>query len=376
MAARRPKPRLNCGHMESMPKRTSLVDETVRVLKEWIASGILSEELPGELQLKERMGVGRDTLRRALRLITEEGWLCPADQGRVRRVTPARLRSRAAATSHLPVTFVSPYPVVQRLTTIELEETRVRLAELGRALHFVSPSIYYHKNPQHHLERLVREHPSAAWILHIASEPLQRWFDERKLPTLLFDNPFPDVGLPFVADDWEAAAYHAGVQLVRNGHRIIASLEYEERRPGLLTVDRGLQRALASAQPPGRLLVFKDQLPAASVAQSLERVFASKERPTALVLSRAPQLLTTLSWLVSRGIRVPADISIACLPDESWFSELYPPVSYYRADPRRKGRHIADRVLELVTIGHVSKKSIRLPREYIPGATIGPAPQA
>jgi DNA-binding LacI/PurR family transcriptional regulator len=142
----------------------------------------------------------------------------------------------------------------------------------------------------------------------------------------------------------------------------------------LLALERGLQRALATVKPSGRLIIFKDKLAAPTVAHSLDLAFGRKDRPTALVLSRAPQLLTCYAWLVSRGIRVPGDVSVACLPDESWFAETHPPVSYYRADPRRKGRHLADRVLELVTMGRVSKKSVRLPREHIPGATIGPAP--
>ena len=37
--------------MEHLPKRTSLVHETAATLKEWISTGMLSEVLPGELQL-------------------------------------------------------------------------------------------------------------------------------------------------------------------------------------------------------------------------------------------------------------------------------------------------------------------------------------
>jgi DNA-binding LacI/PurR family transcriptional regulator len=359
--------------MEPRPKRISLVDETARVLKEWIATGRLSGELPGELRLIERLGIGRNTLRQALLLLSAEGWLLPAAQGKPRHVSDNRLPAHAEAVRHLPVTFLSPYPVVQRLTVLEMEETRARLAEQGRALHFLSPGVFHIKHPQKRLERLVREYPSAAWVLHIASEPVQRWFDERGLPTLLFDSPFPGVKLPFVADNWEAAAFHAGLQLARHGHRIVGSLEYEERRPGLLAIERGLERALALAAPAGRVVALKDQMSALSVARSLELAFVRRERPTALVLSRAQQLLTCYSWLASRGIRVPGQVSLVSLADESWFEDFQPPTSYYRADVRRKGRHLADRVLELVTVGRVTKRSVRLPREYVPGATIGPA---
>lgn len=362
--------------MEHLPKRTTLVEETVAILKEWIGTGILGEMLPGELQLKGRLGIGRDTLRLALKVLTQEGWILPAGQGRQRQVQPRRLPSpQDASRNDLPVTFLSPYPVVHRLTLMEMEDTRVRLEAQGRALRFVSPRIFHLKHPGHHLERLAGEHPSAAWVLYVVSEPIQRWFDARGIPALLFENPFPGVNLPFVADDWEAAAFHAGIQLVRHAHRVIGILEYEERRPGLLAEERGLERALATTSPSGRLVVFKDDLTPPSVARSLERAFGLKERPTALVLTRAAQVLTCFSWLASRGIRTPLEVSLVCLPNDSWFSELYPPLSHYRADPQVTARHIAERVLELTTVGRVARKSIRLHREYVPGATIGPAPR-
>ena len=68
--------------MIQLPKRNSLVHETATTLKQWIASGMLKEVLPGELDLKERLRVGRDTLRLALQALIKEGWLEPSAQGR------------------------------------------------------------------------------------------------------------------------------------------------------------------------------------------------------------------------------------------------------------------------------------------------------
>jgi len=361
--------------MEHLPKRTTLVEETAATLEEWIRSGILKEVLPGEMPLKARLGVGRDTLRLALKVLTREGWISAAGQGRQRQVEPGKLAAgEPAVNERLPVTFLSPYPVAHRLTLMEMEDTRLRLEAQGRALHFVSPRLFHLKHPHGHLRRLVREHPSAAWVLYAVSEPIQRWFEQQDIPTLLFETPFDGVNLPFVTDDWEAAAFHAGIQLMRHGHRIVGIFEYRERRPGLLAEERGLERALSTVQPPGRLVVFKDDLTPPSVAHSFDQAFELGEPPTALVLTRAAQVLTCFSWLVSRGIRAPQDISVVCLPNDSWFSELHPPLSHYRADAQATARHIGDRVLELVAVGRVARKSIRLHREYMPGATIGPAP--
>jgi hypothetical protein len=55
---------------------------------------------------------------------------------------------------------------------------------------------------------------------------------------------------------------------------------------------------------------------------------------------------------------------------------LYPAVCHYEPDTKTMARSIARRVLELAADGHVSHKSIRIPLEYVPGATIGPFPHA
>jgi LacI family transcriptional regulator len=361
--------------MEHLPKRTSLVHETAATLKEWIEGGILRDVLPGEMQLKERLGVGRDTLRLALKQLSDEGWVLLAGRGQPRHVKAGHPSLRKAVVAEkLPVTFLSPHHVEHRVTLLEMEDTQIRLAEQGRSLRFIAPAIFHLKRPERHLERLVQAHPSAAWVLYITSEAIQRWFEQSGVPAFLYEVPFPGVTLPYVAPDWEAAAFHAGVQLARHGHRVIGILEYQERRPGLLAEERGLERALAAAGGGGRLVVFKDDRTPASVARSLELAFGLRERPTALVLTRAQQLLTCYSWLASRGIRIPDDVSIVSLPNDSWFTELYPPLSYYEPDTRLMSRGIAQRVLELVADGRVTRKSLRVPMHYVAGATIGPAP--
>jgi DNA-binding LacI/PurR family transcriptional regulator len=334
---------------------------------------MLSEVLPGELQLKNRLGVGRDTLRQALKLLEQEGWLEPALQGQQRRVrirhsSPPKQTDRG----QLPVTFLSPHRIEHRITLLEMEDTQIRLAELGRSLRFLAPDLFHLKHPERQLERLVQAHPSAAWILYITSEPIQRWFAQQGLPTFLYEWPFPNVNLPYVVADWESAAFHAGLQFIRHGHRVIGVFEYAERRPGLMAIEQGLQRALATAGYNARLAVFHDDRSLSAMARSLELAFSAKERPTALVFTRATQVLTCFSWVAARGIRIPKDVSIVSLANDSWFADLYPPLAYYAPNTRTFSRHVAQQVLELVNTGRVTRKSIKIPLEYVAGATIGP----
>lgn len=368
-----PKVILGSPATEHLPKRVSLVHETVLALKDWISQGVVDEILPGEFELKERLGVGRDTLRLALKQLTDEGWLFPTAQGQQRRVRKDRLPSRKKIVSEQrPVLFLSPFEIEHRQTLLEMEDTQTALAEQGRALRFISPKIFQLAHPEKHLERLVKTHPAAAWILYVSSEPMQRWFFQQKIPTFLYELPFPGIELPYVSSDWGEAAFHAGVQLVRHKHRHIGVLEYHERRPGFVEEERGLERALATVGG-GRVTVFKDDRTPEAVARALESLFSLRDRPTALVLTRAAQLLTCYSWLTARGIRVPADLSLVSLPNDSWFSEFYPPVCYYQPDPKAMSRLIAQRILELVETGRVTRKSVLVPMNYVSGATIGPA---
>jgi hypothetical protein len=67
---------------------------------------------------------------------------------------------------------------------------------------------------------------------------------------------------------------------------------------------------------------------------------------------------------------------MVALPNDSWYTELYPALSYYEPNTKIFSRDIAQRVMELVGTGRVTRKSIKIPLEYVAGATIGPVPHA
>jgi DNA-binding LacI/PurR family transcriptional regulator len=361
--------------MDGLPKRTSLVRETANTLKEWIEGGILRGTLPGELQLKARLGVGRDTLRLALKLLEREGWTTPTSRGRQRQVHAGSGTQRKGSDARLPVTFLSPERIVDRQVLLEMEDLQKRLTQQGRELQFASPNIFNLAHPEHQLERLVRQQPSAAWILYSTGELVQRWFDQKKIPAFIYGAPFPEVNLPFAVNDWEEGTFHAGLQLLRHGHRVIGIMENEHPSPGTVAAERGLRRALATMDGKGKVVVLKEDRSPPSVARAFALAFSLKQRATALILTNSAQLLTGYSWLASQGIRTPGDISLVAIANDSCFAEFHPPACYYRCNSQVLARHIGHRVMELVDNGQVSQKSVRVHLEYVAGATIGPPPR-
>ncbi len=362
--------------MMQLPKRNSLVYETASILKQWITSGILQDVLPGELDLKERLRVGRDTLRLALQLLIDEGWIEPSAQGRNRRIHEQKISAlKKTERIGLPVTFLSPYPVEQGQTLIELEDAQKQLTESGRTLQFVSPEIFHLKDPKYQLQNLVQTHPSAAWVLYATSSPIQKWFMKSGLPVLIHGWPYPGVNLPYVTKAWEPAGFHLGLQLIRHGHKNIGMFEYVERGVGAMLIERGLRRAIETAGGGTKLCVFKDERTPESIAKAYTSAFKLKERPTAMVLTSSNHLLTCFSWLVSKGIRVPDDVSLVVMPNDTWYSDFFPPLCHYKPNTKSLSHGIAERVLELIEHGRIIRKSLEVPVEYVPGATIGPTPQ-
>jgi GntR family transcriptional regulator of arabinose operon len=364
--------------MPLLPKKTSLVTETAETLKQWITDGELGGKLPGELRLKARLGIGRDTLRLALKQLEAEHWIsATTGRGRQRQVEQSiHPHRRRIPRRTLPVTFLSPFPVVDRIILLELEDLQMHLAEQGREMRFVSSPYLHLERPSQHLQRLVAENPSAVWMLHFVNKTTQHWFEQQGLPTLLYGTPHPGVTLPFVVNDWESAAFHSGLQLIRENHRIIAQLAFEHPIPGALAIERGLRRALDTVKGPKQLIVFRDGDSPEAVVRSLEMALRLEARPTALVLCSSSQLLTCYSWMVSKRIAVPADFSLVCVPSDSWFQDLNPPVCHYENNPKIISRLVRQKVMELLETGRVVRGSNRVPMEYRPGKTIGPAPPA
>ena len=152
--------------------------------------------------------------------------------------------------------------------------------------------------------------------------------------------------------------------------------EYVQRGVGAMAIERGLRRAMDKAGNGAKLSIFKDERTPESIAKCYDAAFKLKERPTAMVLTSSEHLLTSLSWMVSKGIRVPGDVSLVSMPYDSWYSEFYPPVCHYKPNVKAISHGLGERVVELIEHGRVLRKSIQVPLEFVGGATIGPAPGA
>ena len=363
--------------MNLVPQRHSLLAETTALLRNAILSGSWTGVLPGERKLCQRMQVGRDTVRAAIQQIEREGLVAPCEPGRQRRITAPKRRANKAHPSPVGVVaFLTPHRMekLSEPLLLEVDVLRDRLAGSGYRLEIVTNhKVFTLARPGKTLEKLTTELSADAWVLHQTTAPMQSWFATKGLPCLVHGQP-QGVDLPFVDIDYVAVGRHAGGILIGRGHRSVAFLRPHAPLKGLEMAESGLREAFAghigeALQAP----VTVRESPAGgvrSVVARLERLMNSSTPPTALVLTRARQVLTTISWLATQRLRVPQDLSLIALDYSPSFDHLVPEVACYKSDAEATAQLVFRKVFEIASSGAMVGALQPLMPDFVSGASV------
>lgn len=362
--------------MSGLPQRQSLVAQTAAYLRAEIARGAWEEWLPGERRLCETLQVSRNTLRAALEQLSEAGVIRPEHglgsrivQSRAAR--PARVRPRTACLlSAQPIEHLRPTQVLW------IDELRALLIEHDCKLHVMHGPQYFRARPAAALNRLVQQHPHGCWILMLAPEGTQRWFQDRGEPCVIAGTPCTGINLPFVDLDHRALCRHAAGVLLALGHRRIAFITERTRRAGDVASQQGFVEGVRSSRHPGaEPIIAGHEGTKESVCTALERLIDQPRPPTAFLVVNPYFYLTITSRLAQAGWRVPQDISVLSRDEDLFLSFLVPPPARYTIPPHAFARRLLRPVIELVEIGVATNPATSIMPEFIRGTSIGPPPR-
>ncbi len=363
--------------MDLVPQRQSLLAQSTAILRDALCSGEWGRFMPGERKLCEQMQIGRDTLRLALKQLEREGLLAPGEPGKRREIlaSPAKAPKRGAEKESGMVAYLSPF-LLEALTAtslLEIDVLRESLGGAGLRLEVIGSAAFGMARPGKTLQKLVAEHKSAAWVLHQSTAPMQRWFHDNGIPCLLHGQPQEGVELPYVDVDYEAVARHAGGVLIRNGHRRVVLLRPGARLRGLEMAEAGLRSAFAShtaAELDLPTIAYEGPDKASLVAKLAEVLGAPRDRPTALVATRARQVLTIVSWLGSKGLVVSRDVSVLALDHSPNMDHLVPDIACYQTDAEQVAKTLHRKVIEVAGAGATARSPQPLMPEFFPGGSV------
>ncbi len=352
-----------------LPRRLSLVAQTVQSLRDSIRAGHWQTHLPGERELGAHLQVGRNTLRAALEELQRTGWLDVAQRQR-RRIKPRRAAPSASAVQRV-VAVLSPssFLTLSPQTAFVVDALRERLTKADCSVEFHVSRACFSAKPAGALDQLVHHHPASVWLVLGSMEPMQHWFISHRLPCLIVGSCAPDIALTSVDADHRAACHHAAGVLLRKGHRRIALVLPQGDRGGDADSEQGLREAL-NGSPEAHLRVLRHDGTTAHLCTLLDAAMRSADPPTAYLVVRALHVLTVMMHLMRRGKRIPQDVAVISRDDDPSLQSTCPTVTRYAINPAQLARRVSMLARQLAETGTLKPNAIRLMPKHLPGETV------
>jgi DNA-binding LacI/PurR family transcriptional regulator len=359
---------------QALPMKT-YAQQAAELLRQQLLAGTWRGKLPPERQLCQRLQVARNTLRRALKSLEQEGLLAPGARalGRQIKARPPQVRADRFSGQ---VVLLSPtgLPFLQANALEEVDRLRVHLFEAGFRLETVTSRAFHVGHPAGLLAELVRKWPQAIWVLYHSTRAIQQWFARQGLPAVILGHPHPGVDLPSVDKDVAAAAQHAVATLWAKGHRNIVLLRPRQELGGFVVMARALQDFMERRGDAFRRPVaVQHDGTKRGLCRVLDQLLVSRPPPLAILTCLTDDVVTTLTYLIHRGIRVPGAVSLIYLLDDPIMDCLVPTVDRYRANSALLVKRLAGLILKIAAGETGPCHSVRVMCDYCRGETVGPA---
>ncbi len=358
--------------IQTVPRKPSLVAQTVAVLREEIQRGRWHQWLPGEHELCSLLRVSRVTLRAALGQLQREG-IVRTSQGRRREVVQQHRAAARRPSNHRVVLLTAePLQALPTFAVCWIDGLREQLSDAGFHLEVHVSRQMYGTRAAEVLEALHQTVRPAAWVLYRSTLEMQRWFSTHSLPGVITGSRHQGVQLPSVDTDYRATCRHAAGQFLARGHRLLALLNPESGTGGELESEGGFQEAVQSPIWTGaKAVVVRHDGSVGSVCKVLSHLLRQAERPTALLVSRPVHVLTALGYLLRQGIKVPQEVAVISRDDDSFLEHVVPSVARYSSNPTAFAKKLSKVVLKVAESGLCAIVDHKLMPQFVRGETFG-----
>ncbi|MBU4365632.1 MAG: substrate-binding domain-containing protein [Verrucomicrobia bacterium] len=358
--------------MNQRIRRESIVTQVVDVLKQELPRLIHGKWLPGERVLSNQFQVSRTTIRAALAQLQRQKLIRACPQ-KGYKILAGRRHSNEKPSRLIGWFQGSSQAGLKPRSQSMIRDIERGLNNAGYELKTFTDIHLRGHNRHQQLSNLVAEHRAAFWMLTAASFKTQEWFMKHGIPSLVLGSCYAGIKLTNLDIDYWAVCRHAAILLWRLGHRRLCLLAPRTRFGGDLAGEEGFQAALVQlsrgTQPP--LILYHNES-ALDIRRVLDDCLSRTPVPTAFLVSHPVHALTTISYLMRRGLRVPEDISLICRDDDEFMEHLIPSLAHYAVDLEVFARRCIRMLIQMATSGHLKPFSRRMMPRFVRGNTVAP----
>ncbi|MBN8459110.1 MAG: substrate-binding domain-containing protein [Verrucomicrobia bacterium] len=357
-----------------MIRRRSAAEQTAAHLIEELGRGRWRGVLPGVNRLAEELGVSRETMRTALVLVEQQGFLRPQGEGRARAVVE-EVREKTLRREGLRVAMLLRESLAhevngafQRL----LMGIWHGLEEAGHVCVFTPKTQEELGHNPARIIRMAKQIPADVWLVSAGSLEILQWFAAGEVPALAIGGRIK--GLPIAGASRDPLPAFRAVfrDLIGMGHRRITLISGRERRlPSLSAIERTLKEEFETHGIPFGPFNVPDWEPTPDGLDARLRELFRVTPPTAIQVHSSSSSVGLLSFLHRHHIRVPEDVSIICESMENAMAWHRPALAHFSTDWDAILRRVLCWV-DGVAKGREDRRQMATGAVFHPGGSIAP----
>ena len=342
----------------------SASEQVAGYLRENLLCGTWTGTMPGEDRLVAQLGVGRNTIKMALRHLEQEGLLVGQGAGRRRKIVLPE--DHAPRGLRVAVLFYEKGDEANDLCT----RFQNKLKAAGHTVVHAPKNLTDLGGNTRRLTRMIKDTEADAWVAGATEEVLQ-YFVQRQIPVFALFGGFARLRIAGIGVNLTPAIVPATRRLIALGHQRIVILESES--------------TLLNLGPNS--VAFRDELAAHGIEagnynmpgweggfdglyRCLESLFAHTP-PTAIFLFSTAEYFATAQFLLNRGLRVPQDVSLVCCNMAPYFRRYQPSISHVRWNDQLMVNRIT-RWAKNISHGKEDTRQTLIDAEFVEGGTVGP----
>lgn len=317
--------------MNRLPKRASLVGETLSILRDGIKGNRWIDYLPSERMLAKQLQVSRPTVRTALHILQKNNWV-QISHGQRTRIQGTNGKIPPQLDRKL-VTFLCAKKLNQmsHSALLRINGLRERFYNSGVDFRICIRPRCFSARPDQILQSLTQETRSGCWLLYETNYAIQKWFAANKqTPCLITGITYNSFHIPCVGINQYALGRHAaGLFLARSYSNISLVLKKSEEAKDeelIAGFTSPWTETQVKTHPP---IILRHNGSLTQIQRHLHPIISKDAAPAALFVGDSISCIAIISSLQKSGKRIPADIVLICRSSDMVFDYVSPSIACY-----------------------------------------------